>query len=181
MYDKIKSQRKVDTQSKTSSHSQRRVDSKASDIVTMFLQHNFFQRVFDKSVVNVDKQSQLIGVDVYAEKWHNLEKLKQVTNDEYLLEEQRVKQVYLIDCKAQLNYINKPTNTFAIEVEFKARNGKLMQGWGMMPITSDAFYLFTWLPECYDSGRGKAGVKRHTSVFYQAIYYLNNIVMNLTK
>lgn len=187
------SQRRVDsrasdviTQSKTSNMSEgvksmRKVDSHASDVITDWLQKYYLTKLFDKSVVNVDKQSQICGIDVLAINYLDKETSQREIEEQFLIDinscdahvtslsnitQQEIEKIFLIDVKAQLNYINNPTNTFALELNFKNRRGVIVDGWGQLvttrytmngvnnngwalqPNTNNSYYLFTWIHEC---------------------------------
>ena len=85
----------------------RKEDEKCSEIVSNFLDKNFYNKCKTFERVN-DKVNQVKGIDVIFE-----------LNDKK----------YVCDEKAAIRYVNRYLNTFAMELSFINRNNTLNNGW----------------------------------------------------
>ena len=85
----------------------RKEDEKCSEIVSNFLDKNFYNKCKTFERIN-DKVNQVKGIDVIFE-----------LNDKK----------YVCDEKAAIRYVNRYLNTFAMELSFINRNNTLNNGW----------------------------------------------------
>lgn len=85
----------------------RKEDEKCSEIVSNFLDKNFYNKCKTFERIN-DKVNQVNGIDVIFE-----------LNDKK----------YVCDEKAAIRYVNRYLNTFAMELSFINRNNTLNNGW----------------------------------------------------
>jgi hypothetical protein len=102
----------------------RKGDERCSDIVSDFLNDNFYSKkckFFER--IN-DKERQIQGIDVIFE-----------------LNGQK----YVCDEKAAIRYVNKNLKTFSLELSFKDRGGNLHDGWLIDESKINDSFLFIWI------------------------------------
>ena len=101
----------------------RKEDEKCADIVSSYLEDTFYSEVEDFKRIN-EKEMQFKGIDVIF----NINNVK-----------------YVCDEKAAIRYVNKPLNTFAMELSFIDRSNMLHEGWLLDTSKVNNSFLFVWI------------------------------------
>lgn len=99
-------------------------DEKKSDIVSKFIEENFYKLKTKNFSRITNKEQQIQGIDVIFD-----------FNDEN----------YVCDEKSAVSYINKPLFTFAFELSFLDRSGNLHLGWLLNDKNVNNSYLICWI------------------------------------
>lgn len=102
----------------------RKDDERCADIVSQFLDINFYKKhtkYFDRIT---DKERQVKGIDTTF-----------MINDK----------TYICDEKAAIRYINKGLGTFSLELSFIGRNDNLREGWLIDEKHVNNSFLFVWI------------------------------------
>lgn len=102
----------------------RKEDEKCSDIVSNFLNENFYSKKCKFFERIDDKERQIQGIDIIFD-----------------LNGQK----YVCDEKAAIRYVNKNLKTFSLELSFKDRGGNLHEGWLIDETKINDSFLFIWI------------------------------------
>ena len=102
----------------------RKEDEKCSDIVSNFLNENFYSKKCKFFERICDKERQIQGIDIIFD-----------------LNGQK----YVCDEKAAIRYVNKNLRTFSLELSFKDRGGNLHDGWLIDETKINDSFLFIWI------------------------------------
>ena len=101
----------------------REYDEHCEKIMSDFLYKYFYKQLNPKKIERItDKNKQIKGIDV----------ILQIDD-----------KIYSIDEKASIRYIN--LKTFALELSFIGRNGKINKGWLLDENKINNYYLFVWI------------------------------------
>jgi hypothetical protein len=104
----------------------REEDEKCADIVSSFLDKNFYSTIEKISFERIhDKKRQIEGFDVII----------RGPDDK----------IYGIDEKAAIRYVNKNLQTFSLELSFLDRKGKIHDGWLFDSNKKNNYFLFVWI------------------------------------
>lgn len=108
--------------------SRKKMDMGAESELNKFLDEYFYRKIEKcKNIISInrlkDKASQLKGIDLI------------VTTD---------KEIFKIDEKAQLYYINMSLPTFAFELQFVNQNSIVSQGWFLNSSLENDYYMLIW-------------------------------------
>lgn len=102
----------------------RRFDTDQEHIINQFVNKYYFKKQYDNSNIVVDVDKQLKGVDIEADG-------------------------LLFDLKAQASKINRPTDTFILELAFANKEKKAILGWFLQPNIVTDYYTFVWVNHAY--------------------------------
>ena len=98
-------------------------DERLSNIVSEFLDKNFYVKTINFKRI-YSKKEQVEGIDV-----------KFTLNNFY----------YLCDEKAAIRYINKPLNTFSMELSFIDKSNNIHDGWLLDENKVNNSFMFIWI------------------------------------
>lgn len=105
----------------------RKSDENGEKEVGLYLDEKFYQIYTNDFKRIIDKESQIIGVDTTF-----------VINDKSIV----------CDEKVALNYINRPLNTFSMELMFTNRAGNRNVGWFIDKDKITTYYLLCYITKC---------------------------------
>lgn len=101
-------------------------DERCADIISSFLDKNFYSTIEYSSFERIyDKTRQVEGFDVI---------IKDLNEN-----------IYGIDEKAAIRYVNKNLQTFSMELSFINRGGKINDGWLFDENKKNNYFLFVWI------------------------------------
>lgn len=141
----------------------RREDEKCSEIVSAFLDKNFynkcdfFERVFDK-------ERQISGIDVIFEK----------NNEKYICDE-----------KSAIRYVNRFLKTYSMELSFINRKNELNLGWLLDESKINNSFAFIYIDKAkHDSIQSENDIEQVEIIIVKKnkiLNYLNNLGLDKKK
>lgn len=102
----------------------RKDDERCADIVSRFLDENFYKKYVKYFDRIIDKERQVKGIDTT-----------------FMIDDK----TYICDEKAAIRYINKGLNTFSLELSFIGRYDDLRDGWLIDEKHINNSFLFVWI------------------------------------